>query len=33
MILHGARHKSVYGFLEKKTRELRIKEFKEIAKK
>ena len=33
MILHGARHKSVYGFLENKTRELRIKEFKEIAKK
>ncbi len=33
MILHGARHKSVYAFLETKTRELRIKEFKEIAKK
>lgn len=32
MILHGARHKSVYGFLEKKNREIKIKEFKEIAK-
>lgn len=32
MILHGARHKSVYGFLEKKHREMKIKEFKEIAK-
>ena len=33
MILHGAQHKSVYGFLETKNRELRMKEFKEIAKK
>ena len=32
MILHGARHKSVYGFLEKKHREMKIKEFKEISK-
>jgi len=32
MILHGARHKSVYAFLEKKNRELKIKEFKRIAK-
>jgi ribosomal RNA assembly protein len=32
MILHGARHKSVYAFLEKKTREMKIREFKEIAK-
>lgn len=32
MILHGARHKSVYAFLEKKGREMKIKEFKEIAK-
>lgn len=33
MILHGARHKSVYAFLDRKTREIRIREFKEIAKK
>lgn len=32
MILHGARHKTVYAFLEKKTREMKIKEFREIAK-
>lgn len=32
MILNGARHKSVYAFLEKKTKEMKIKEFKEIAK-
>lgn len=32
MILNGARHKSVYAFLEKKTRDMKIKEFKEIAK-
>lgn len=32
MILHGARHKSVYAFLEKKNREMKIKEFKDIAK-
>jgi ribosomal RNA assembly protein len=32
MILHGARHKTVYAFLEKKSREMKIKEFKEIAK-
>lgn len=32
MILHGARHKSVYGFLEKKSREIKIKEFKEFSK-
>lgn len=32
LILHGARHKSVYAFLEKKSREMKIKEFKEIAK-
>jgi len=33
MILQGARHKSVYGFLEKKTREMKIKEFGQIAKR
>ncbi|MEN6592963.1 MAG: KH domain-containing protein [Methanobacterium sp.] len=32
MILNGARHKSVYAFLEKKSREMKIEEFKEIAK-
>lgn len=32
MILHGSRHKSVYAFLEKKNREMKIKEFKKIAK-
>ncbi|HTX61952.1 MAG TPA: KH domain-containing protein [Methanobacterium sp.] len=32
MILHGARHKTVYAFLEKKSREMKIKEFKGIAK-
>lgn len=32
MILHGSRHKSVYAFLEKKSREMKIREFKEIAK-
>ncbi|MDD1773895.1 MAG: KH domain-containing protein [Methanobacterium sp.] len=32
MILHGARHKTVYAFLEKKGRDLKVKEFKEIAK-
>jgi len=32
MILKGARHKTVYAFLEKKNREMKIKEFEEIAK-
>jgi ribosomal RNA assembly protein len=32
MILNGARHKSVYAFLEKKSREMKMEEFKEIAK-
>ncbi len=32
MILKGARHKSVYAFLERKGRELKIKEFHSIAK-
>ena len=32
MILKGARHKSVYAFLEMKSRELKIKEFHSIAK-
>jgi ribosomal RNA assembly protein len=32
MILHGARHKTVYAFLEKKGRDLKVREFKEIAK-
>jgi ribosomal RNA assembly protein len=32
MILEGARHKSVYAFLEKKSREMKIKEFHRFAK-
>jgi ribosomal RNA assembly protein len=32
MILEGARHKSVYAFLEKKSREMKIKEFHKFAK-
>lgn len=32
MILNGARHKSVYAFLEKKKQELKMKEFQEGAK-
>jgi ribosomal RNA assembly protein len=32
MILEGARHKSVYAFLERKSREMKIKEFHKFAK-
>lgn len=32
MILDGSRHKSVYAFLEKKSREMKIREFHKIAK-
>jgi ribosomal RNA assembly protein len=32
MILHGARHKSVYAFLEKRKKDIRMKHFKKIAK-
>lgn len=32
MILNGSRHKSVYAFLEKKSREMKIREFHKMAK-
>ena len=32
MILNGVRHKTVYAFLEKKTRDMKIKQFHRIAK-
>ncbi|SCG84883.1 KH domain-containing protein [Methanobacterium congolense] len=32
MILDGSRHKSVYAFLEKKSREMKIREFHKMAK-
>jgi len=32
MILSGVRHKTVYAFLEKKTRDMKIKQFHQIAK-
>ena len=32
MILNGIRHKTVYAFLEKKTRDMKIKQFHRIAK-
>jgi ribosomal RNA assembly protein len=32
MILNGSRHKSVYAFLEKKSREIKIREFHKMAK-
>jgi len=32
MILNGVRHKTVYAFLEKKSRDMKIKEFHRIAK-
>ncbi|HEX7467446.1 MAG TPA: KH domain-containing protein [Methanobacterium sp.] len=32
MILNGVRHKTVYAFLERKTRDLKIKQFHRIAK-
>ncbi|KAF5088899.1 KH domain-containing protein [Methanobacterium aggregans] len=32
MILNGSRHKSVYSFLEKKSREMKVREFHKMAK-
>ena len=32
MILNGVRHKTVYAFLERKTRDMKIKQFHRIAK-
>jgi ribosomal RNA assembly protein len=32
MILNGVRHKTVYAFLERKTRDMKIKQFHKMAK-